>query len=379
MKEQLEKEKLRLIVFKSALELGMSVDKHLLDMYNYDSSKYTFIVPINEVFFSDGHSKVEINSTVRGKDLFFITDVENCSIEYNLRGFTNHTSPSDLFQQLKDGINASNCHAEKINVIETILYGGRQHKRNTREPLACGAALRELDNLPRIKSFVTFDAHDQSVEHATHNMEFDNIFVTNTILESFINNVPKEQLYDMVFIAPDGGANGRRDVFLNSFNHEAVNKDAGGFYKLRDFKRYVNGKNPVISHEYMGRSNLEGKTAIIVDDMIASGGSMFDTIDELKKRGIEHVYIMVTFALFTEGIDTFKKYANEGLLDGLYVSNLSYIPEEYKQEPWLHVCDCSKTVAEVIYNIHNDLSITSILTDRSQPLRLLEKKFKKNE
>ena len=379
MKEQLEKEKLRLIVFKSALELGMSVDKHLLDMYNYDSSKYTFIVPINEVFFSDGHSKVEINSTVRGKDLFFITDVENHSIEYNLRGYTNHTSPNDLFQQLKDGINASNCHADKINVVETILYGGRQHKRNTREPLVCGAALRELDNLPRIKSFVTFDAHDQSVEHATHNMEFDNIFVTNTILESFINNVPKEQLYDMVFIAPDGGANGRRDVFLNSFNHEEVNKDAGGFYKLRDFKRYVNGKNPVISHEYMGRSNLQGKTAIIVDDMIASGGSMFDTIDELKKRGIEHVYIMVTFALFTEGIDTFKKYANEGLLDGLYVSNLSYIPEEYKQEPWLHVCDCSKTVAEVIYNIHNDLSITSILTDKSQPLKLLEKKFKKDE
>jgi ribose-phosphate pyrophosphokinase len=336
-------------------------------------------VPINEVFFSDGHSKVEINSTVRGKDLFFLTDIENCSIEYKMRGFINHTSPNDLFQQLKDGINASNCHADKINIIMPLLFNSRQHRRNTREPLSCGAALRELDNLPRIKSLVTFDAHDQSVEHATHNMEFDNIFVTNTILESFINNVPKEQLHDMVFIAPDGGANGRRDVFLNSFNHEEVNKDAGGFYKLRDFKRYVNGKNPVISHEYMGRSNLQGKTAIIVDDMIASGGSMFDTIDELKKRGIEHVYIMVTFALFTEGIDTFKKYANEGLLDGLYVSNLSYIPEEYKQEPWLHVCDCSKTVAEVIYNIHNDLSITSILTDRSQPLRLLEKKFKKDE
>lgn len=376
MKEQLEKEKLRLIVFKSALELGQSVDKHLLDMYQYDSDKYTFIVPTNEVFFSDGHSKVEINSTVRGKDLFFITDVENYSIEYNMRGFTNHTSPNDLFQQLKDGINASNCHADKINVIETILYNGRQHKRNTREPLSCGAALRELDNLPRIKSFITFDAHDQSVEHATYNMEFDNIFVTNTILENFINDVPKEYLKDMVFIAPDGGANGRRDIFLSSFNHEEINKDAGGFYKVRDFKRYVNGKNPVIAHEYMGHSNLKGKTAIIVDDMISSGGSMFDTIDELNKRGIEHVFIMVTFALFTEGIETFKKYHREGLLDGLYVSNLSYIPNEYKKEPWLHVCDCSKTVAKVIYDIHNDLSITSILTDKSEPIRQLEKKLK---
>ena len=126
----------------------------------------------------------------------------------------------------------------------------------------------------------------------------------------------------------------------------------------------------------MGHTKLNGKTAIIVDDMISSGGSMFDTINVLHEKGIEHVYIMVTFALFTEGIETFKKYHREGLLDGLYVSNLSYIPEEYKKEPWLHVCDCSKTVAEVIYDIHNDLSITSILTDKSEPLRLLEKKFK---
>ncbi len=379
MKKQLEDEKLRLIVFKSALELGESVDKHLLEKYHYDSDKYTFIVPINEVFFSDGHSKVEINSTVRGKDLFFLTDIENCSIEYKMRGFINHTSPNDLFQQLKDGINASNCHADKINIIMPLLFNSRQHRRNTREPLSCGAALRELDNLPRIKSLVTFDAHDQSVEHATHNMEFDNVFVTNTILEQFINNVPKEQLKQMVFVAPDSGANGRRDVYLSSFNHEEVDKDAGSFYKVRDFKRYVNGKNPVIAHEYMGHTSLDGKTAIIVDDMIASGGSMFDTIDVLIDKGIKHVYIMVTFALFTEGIDMFKKYYREGKLDGLYVSNLSYIPEEYKNEPWLHVCDCSRTVAEVIYDIHNDLSITSILTDKSQPLKLLEKKFKKDE
>ena len=375
MKDQLEKEKLRLIVFKSALELGKSIDSHLLDMYNYDKDKYTFIVPINEVFFSDGHSKVEINSTVRGKDLFFLTDVENCSIAYNMRGHLNHTSPNDLLQQLKDGINASNCHADKINIVMPILYNSRQHRRNTREPLSCGAALRELDNLPRIKSLITFDAHDQSVEHATHNMEFDNIFVTNTILEQFINDVPKDQLRNMVFVAPDSGANGRRDVYLSSFNHEEVNKDAGGFYKVRDFKRFENGKNPVIAHEYIGHTNLTGKTAIVVDDMISSGGSMFDVIDELHDRKVAHIYVIVSFALFTRGINEFRKYYDNKLLDGLYVSNLSYIPEEYKSEPWLHVCDCSKTVAQVIYDIHNDLSITGLLTDKSQPLRLLEKKF----
>ena len=376
MKEQLEREKLRLIVFKSALELGQKIDEHLLDMYNYDKDKYTFIVPINEVFFSDGHTKVEINSTVRGKDLFFLTDIENCSIEYKMRGFINHTSPNDLIQQLKSGINASNCHAQHINIVMPVLYDGRQHKRNTREPLSCGANLRELDNLPRIKSLITFDVHDQGVEHATHNMEFDNIYVTNTILEHFITDVPKEQLRDMVFIAPDGGATGRRDVYLNSFNVEEVNKDAGEFYKARDFTRLVNGKYPVISHEYIGQYDLSGKTAVVVDDMISSGGSMFDTIKVLKDKGASHIYIMVTYSLFTEGIDDFVKYYNEKKLDGIYVSNLSYINEEYKKEPWLHICDCSKTVAEVIYNIHNDLSISGILNDRAQPIKLLEKKFR---
>ena len=376
MKEQLEREKLRLIVFKSALELGQKIDEHLLDMYNYDKDKYTFIVPINEVFFSDGHTKVEINSTVRGKDLFFLTDIENCSIEYKMRGFINHTSPNDLIQQLKSGINASNCHAQYINIVMPVLYDGRQHKRNTREPLSCGANLRELDNLPRIKSLITFDVHDQGVEHATHNMEFDNIYVTNTILEHFITDVPKEQLRDMVFIAPDGGATGRRDVYLNSFNVEEVNKDAGEFYKARDFTRLVNGKYPVISHEYIGQYDLSGKTAVVVDDMISSGGSMFDTIKVLKDKGASHIYIMVTYSLFTEGIDDFVKYYNEKKLDGIYVSNLSYINEEYKKEHWLHICDCSKTVAEVIYNIHNDLSISGILNDRAQPIKLLEKKFR---
>ena len=376
MKEQLENEKLRLICFKSASELGKSVDKQLVEMYGYDPKKYTFLVPINEYFFEDGHSKVEINSTVRGKELFFLTDIGNYSISYKMHGFYNHTSPNDLIQQLKDGINASNCHADNINIVMPLLYNGRQHRRKTREPLSCGATLRELDNLPRIKSLITFDAHDQGVEHATHNMEFDNVFVTNIILEHFINDVPAEQLKNMVFVAPDSGANGRRDIYLNSFNSEQVNRDAGGFYKVRDFNHFEDGKYPVISHEYIGHSDLSGKTAIVVDDMISSGGSMFDTIEVLKSKGADHIYIMVTYSLFTKGIKDFRNYYDKKMLDGLYVSNLSYIPEEYREEPWLHVCDCSRTVAEVIYNIHHDQSITSILTDRSEPIKLLEKKFK---
>ena len=379
MKEQLEQERLRLIVFKSALELGMSVDKHLLDMYKYDSSKYTFIAPISEYFFEDGHNKVEINTTVRGKDLYFLTDIGNYSITYPIHEYINHASPSDLMQQLKDGINATNVHASKINIVMPLLYNARQHRRKTREPLSCGENLRELDNLPRIKSLITFDAHDQGVEHAIHNMEFNNFYVTNIILEQFINNTNKEELRDIVFISPDSGANTRRDIYLNSFASPFVKRDAGEFYKVRDYNHFTDGEYPILSHEYIGSNNLDGKTAIIVDDMISSGASMIDTMNELHKRGVSHIYVMATYALFTKGIDDFRKYHDDKILDGMYVSNLSYIKDEYKLEPWLHVCDCSNELAKIIYNFHNDLSISTILNDRTIPMRLLEKKFSENK
>ena len=374
MKKQIEEEKLRLIVFKSALELGQKVDECLLDMYQKDKEKETFIVPLKENFFEDGHLKVEIDETVRGKDLFFLTDIGNYSIEYKLHGFINHTSPSDLMTQLKDGIGACNCHAEKINIIMPLLYSGRQHRRNTRENLSCGASLRELDNLSRIKSFITFDAHDEGVEHAVNHMEFDNVYATNTILEQFINDLEPERLRNLVFVAPDNGATGRRNVYLNSFNSRFINKEAGSFIKQRDFNNFVDGKYPVISHDYCGNGDLTGKTAIVTDDMISSGGSMLDVVDELKKRGIEHIYIITTYVLFTKGIDMFDRYYQEGKIDGVYTTNLSYIPEEYKKE-WLHICDCSRLLSEVIYNIHNDLSISGILKDKSKSIKLLEKKF----
>ena len=374
MKKQIEEEKLRLIVFKSALELGQKVDECLLDMYQKDKEKETFIVPLKENFFEDGHLKVEIYETVSGKDLFFLTDIGNYSIEYKMHGFINHTSPSDLMTQLKDGIGACNCHAEKINIIMPLLYSGRQHRRNTRENLSCGASLRELDNLSRIKSFITFDAHDEGVEHAVNHMEFDNVYATNTILEQFINDLEPERLRNLVFVAPDNGATGRRNVYLNSFNSRFINKEAGSFIKQRDFNNFVDGKYPVISHDYCGNGDLTGKTAIVTDDMISSGGSMLDVVDELKKRGIEHIYIITTYVLFTKGIDMFDRYYQEGKIDGVYTTNLSYIPEEYKKE-WLHICDCSRLLSEVIYNIHNDLSISGILKDKSKSIKLLEKKF----
>jgi ribose-phosphate pyrophosphokinase len=376
--KQIEDSRLRLMVFKSALELGKKVDEHLLEMYGLDKEDYTFLLPLKENFFSDGHQKVEIMDTVRGKDVFCLTDIGNCSVTYNMRGFVNHMSPNDWIMQLKDGIGACNCHARSIHIITPLLYAGRQHRRKTRENLMCGMMLHELEEMSGMKTFITFDAHDPGVEHALHKTEFDNFFATNVILEDFINNLSQEELEHLAFIAPDNGAVGRRDVYLNSFNSSRIDREAGSFIKKRDYNNLVDGKYPVIEHLYSGNSDLTGYTAIVSDDMISSGGSMFDCMEELKSRNAKKIYLFVTYALFANGIDKFDEYYEKGMFDGIYTTNLSYIPEEYKQKPWLHVCDCSKLLAEIIYNIHNDKSISGILRDKSHPVKVLEKKFNPN-
>ena len=376
MKNQVEDDNLRLIVFNSFKEQGQMIDSELLDMYGLNKDKYTFIIPIKEVFFEDGHLKVEIEKTVRGKDVFFLTDIGNYNVTYPMHGFINHASPNDLFVQLKDGIYACNNHATSVNIVMPLLYNGRQHKKQTRESLSCGEALRELDSIKGIKSFISFDVHDQGVEHAVHNMEFDNFFVSNTILDKFIKTLSLDELKRIVFVAPDNGATNRRDVYLNSFYSPYINRDAGGFIKKRDYNTFEDGKYKIISHDFLGPDDLEGQTMIISDDMISSGQSLVDVIEELKKRHAGHVYAISTYALFTKGVQEFERLYKEKKLDGIYTSNLSYIPEEYKKCEWLHVCDCSKDIANIIYNIHNDLSISEILGDKSPSIKLLEKKFK---
>ena len=374
-KKQIDDEKLRLMVFKSALLLGKKVDEHLLDMYGFDKNKYTFMLPIKENFFQDGHFKVELLDTVRSKDIFAITDIGNYSLEYNMHGFVNHTSPNDLLMELKDGIGACNSHADKINIIMPLLYAGRQHRRQTRENLLCGQMLHEFEMNRHLKSIITFDAHDQGVEHALHDTEFDNFLPSNVILSQLINDLSIEDLMEITVVAPDNGANGRRNVYLNSLNTYFNNIEAGSFYKQRNFNKLEDGMYPVTSHDYCGNINLYGKTAIVTDDMISSGTSMFDVINELKAKKVKKVYLVVTYALFTKGIDKFREYYKNGLLDGVYTTNLSYIPEDYLKEEWVHVCDCSKTIANIIFNIQNNKSISNILKDKSEPIKLLEKKY----
>lgn len=378
-KKQVDNMNLRLLVFSSAKELGEKVDRHLLKKYDLSPDEYTFILPISERFFEDGHLKIEINSTVRGKEIFALTDIGNYSITYKMHGFFNHMSPNDLLMQLKDGIGACNSHADKINIIMPLLYAGRQHRRNIRENLLCGQTLHEIELNKHIRSIITFDAHDQGVEHALTDIEFDNFYPSNVILKRLINDLDVEDLKRLTIVAPDNGAAGRRNVILNSLNSDYVNIEAGSFIKQRDYNIVVDGANPIISHDYCGNNDLKGKTAIIVDDMISSGSSMFDCIDRLKELGIKKLFIIVTYALFTRGVDKFNEYYKANKFDGVYTTNLSYIPKEYESLEWLKVCDCSEVVADAIYKINSNNSITKLIKDKSEPIRLVDSKFEENK
>lgn len=372
-----EVDKLRLIVPECAKELGTKVDKYLVDMYCKETP--SFVVPIEEVWFSDGHGKVVLKDSVRDKDVFIFTDIGNYSIEYTMHGFINHASPNDLSAQLKDIVGACKCHANSLSIVMPLLYAARQHRRISREALTCATYLHELDSDAKIRNMIVFDAHSEDVQQAIFKTEFDNFYATNEILTQFINDIDVERLKNILFIAPDFGAIGRRDVYLNSFNSPYISRDAGSFYKKRDYNRIVDGKNPVIEHSYSGSSDIQGTTAIVIDDMIASGGSMFDVIDELKKKGVKYIYLISTYSLFTNGIDKFKYYYEEGKFDGIYTTNLSYIPEEFKQEEWLHIVDCSKYLAQIIYSLNNKQSISSLQRDRSYPSKVLAKKFEMNK
>jgi len=367
---------LKLIVLDSASELGKKVDRHLANLYGNPDE--TFIVQSKETWFNDGHGKVELMDSIRGQDVFIFTDIGNYSNTYEMHGFINHTSPNDLATQLKDTIGACNCHAQSLSIIMPLLYAGRQHRRIGREALSCAAYLRDLDTDPNVKRLITFDAHDEGVQQALAYTEFDNFFATNAILEKFINETDIEELKNVIFVAPDFGATGRMNFYLNSFNSEYISKDAGSFYKRRDYNTIIDGKNPIIEHSYSGSSNIDGATAIVIDDMIASGGSMFDVIDELKKRKVAHIYIISTFALFTKGIDKFKEYYKDKKFDGIYTTNLTYIEDSYKSEKWLNIVDCSEYIANIICNLHNGESISELLRDKSYPSKVLAQKFEQN-
>lgn len=359
---------LGLIVMESARELGDKIDRYLVNWahrggFETDSFKIENECPR----FSSGDGKGLIKSTVRGKDLFIITDVGNYNCSYNYFGMKNAMSPDDHFQDLKRIIQAASGKAHRINIIMPILYGGRQHRRNYRESLDCAVALQELERMG-VSNIVTFDAHDPRVHNAIPLMGFDNVIPSYQVLKTMFQSIEDFHITKDQFmvVSPDEGALNR-----NMFYASELGADLGMFYKRRDYSRIVNGRNPIVAHEYLGNS-VEGKDVFIADDIISSGESMLDLAYELKKRNARRIFAYATYSIFTNGLEKFDEACRDGYISGVFGTNLTYRSPELLQREWFHEVDVSKYVAYFIASINHDVSISTVIDPHEKIQQLLE-------
>ncbi len=361
---------LGLIVTDGARELGAKIDAHLTKWAAESGNDIeTFIVQSECPRFTSGDSKGLIKSTIRGDDLFFLIDVGNYSCTYDLFGEKNHMSPDDHFQDLKRLIQAASGKAHRITVIMPILYGGRQHRRNYRESLDCACALQELQAMG-VSNIISFDAHDARVQNAIPLMGFDNVMPSYQVLKALFHNVPDLMLDrdHFMVVSPDEGAMNR-----NMYYASVLGVDLGMFYKRRDYSRVVNGRNPIVAHEYLGTS-VEGKDVFITDDIISSGESMLDIAYELKKQKARRIFCYATYAIFTNGLDLFDKAVSSGVVDGVFGSNLTYRSPELRRREWFYEVDVSKYIAYFIAAINHDMSISSIIDPHEKIKSLLAKR-----
>lgn len=333
--------------------------------HGYIESNYLASVSIPR--FGSGEAKAQFEESIRGKDLFLLVDVCNHSITYHMNGYTNHMSPDDHYQDLKRVIAACNGKAHRINVIMPFLYEGRQHKRNGRESLDCAYALRELKAMG-IQNLITFDAHDPRVQNATPLNGFDNFTPPYQFIKALLRAeedllVDKEHL---IVISPDEGALDRAIYFAS-----VLGVDTGMFYKRRDYSTIINGKNPIVAHEFLGE-NIDGKDIIIIDDMISSGGSMIDTARQLKKMNARRVFICCTFGLFTEGLAAFDTAYEMGYFDKVVATDLTYLPPELYTRPYFIEADMSKFVASLIDFMNHDASLANTLATTEKIHGILE-------
>lgn len=344
---------LGIIALKSCKELGDKIDNYIRTKRNEENS---YLINGQEIRFSNGEGKVKLDDTVRGKDIYILCDVGNYSIEYNMFGYTNHMSPDEHFQDIKRTISAIKGKAQRITVVMPLLYASRQHRRKGRESLDCAMALQDLERLG-VDEILTFDAHDPNVQNAITLTPFENLYPTYDIVKSFITNEEYSEIdkNKMIVISPDTGAMDRA-IYYSS----VLGVDVGLFYKRRDHSRIVNGKNPIVNHEYMGR-DVAGCDVLIVDDMIASGESVLDIASELKKRNARNVYVAATFSFFTEGTAKFEKFYKEGTIKRVYSTNLTYIPQKLREADWFREVDMSFFLSLVINKLNYNKSIARYL------------------
>ena len=326
-------------------------------------------IDVETARFSSGEGKAVIKNTVRGHDLYIISDVMNPSITYKMYGQLNHMSPDDHYQDLKRVILACSGKARRINVIMPFLYESRQHKRNARESLDCAFALEELYNLG-VSNIITFDAHDERVANAIPLSGFESLPSNYQMIKEMYKQIPDLSFTKGKFmvVSPDEGGIGRAMYYAS-----ILGVPLGTFYKRRDYTTVVNGRNPIIAHEFLGDS-VEGMDILIVDDMISSGDSMLDIAKAMKERGARKVFCAVTFGLFTEGIDNFNKAYEQGVFDKVFATNLIYRRPELLQAPWFADVNMCKFVALLIDAINHDASLSNLINPTEKIKKLLKEK-----
>lgn len=373
---------LGIIALESSQSLGQKVNDYIVDWRQARESEHTstiafagyqrdsYLIDARCPRFGTGEAKGIIKESVRGSDLYLLLDVCNYSLTYTVCGHNNHMSPDDHYQDLKRIIAAVGGKARRITVIMPFLYESRQHRRSSRESLDCALALQELTNMG-VESIITFDAHDPRVQNAIPLRSFETVQPTYQFIKALVNNVPDLNIENMMVISPDEGGMNRAIYFAN-----VLGVDLGMFYKRRDYTTIVNGRNPIVAHEFLG-SDIEGKDMLIIDDMISSGESMIDVAKELKRRKAGRIFVASTFGLFTNGLSKFDEAYEEGLIYRVLTTNLVYQTEELLSKPYYINVDMSKYIALLIDTLNHDSSISKLLSPTERIQNILSK-YKNN-
>ncbi len=370
-KEQDRVAPLKIISLEGASDLAKKVDHYLVSWAKkagWDTFD-TFLLPAECPRFTSGEAKGIIYDSVRGDDLFVMCDIGNYNVRYKMFGLENRMSSDDHYQDLKRIIQAASGRAGRLNVIMPMLYGGRQHRRSYRESLDCAYALQEMQAMS-VENLVTFDAHDPRVQNAVPLMGFDNFMPYYQVIKALFRDYPDLMPYkdNFMVVSPDEGAINR-----NMYYASVLGVNMGMFYKRRDYSRVVEGRNPIVAHEYLGES-MQGKDVFIADDIIASGDSVLDIAYEMKQRKANRVFVYATYAIFTAGYEKIDKAYKDGILDGIFGTNLTYISQETLSKPWFHEVDVSKYLAYIIAALNHNLSVAALLDPHEKINALLKKR-----
>ena len=360
---------LGIIAADGAKDLGNKINNYLVQWSeNTPYAQPSYLVETECPRFSSGDGKGLIKTSIRGDDIFIIVDVGNYSCTYKMFGKENFMSPDDHFQDLKRVIQAMGGKAHRISVVMPILYGGRQHRRNYRESLDCAVMLQELQAMG-VSNLITFDAHDARVCNAVPLMGFDNVMPSYQVLKAMFQEVNELDVSPEHFmvVSPDEGALNR-----NMYYASVLGVHMGMFYKRRDYSTIVNGRNPIVAHEYLGNS-VEDMTVFISDDIISSGDSMLDIAYELKKRKAKRIIAYATYPIFTAGLDKFDKAYQEGMIDYVFGTNLTYRTPDLLSREWFKEVDVSKYIAYLIAAINHDISTSKVIDPHTKIKSLLRK------